>query len=291
MTITIKLLATMVIWGGTFVSGRLLAQDMGSFPAAFLRFAAASAFMFLLACRAEGRLPRLSRNMVLPALGLGLTGIFLYNAFFFTGLRQVAAGRASLIIAGQPAIIALLSAFFFREPLYPLKIAGIALALTGAGVVITGGDVSAALSGGVGFGELAILGCTLSWSSYTLIGRKALTVMSPVQSVFWACVLGDLMLLPPALANGLLSDLARSSLADWGNILFLGIMGTGAAFSWYSQGIQAIGASRAAVFINLVPVCAVAMGYVFLGEPLVWPMAAGAVLVLTGVWLTNRPAD
>jgi drug/metabolite transporter (DMT)-like permease len=272
VTITFKLLATMVIWGGTFVSGRMLAQDMGSFPAAFLRFAAATAFLFLLVCRVEGRLPRLSRNMVLPALGLGLTGIFLYNAFFFTGLRQVAAGRASLIIAGQPAIIALLSAFFFREPLYPLKLAGIALAL-----------------GGVGFGELCILGCTLSWSSYTLIGRKALSVMSPVQSVFWACVLGDLLLLPPALANGLATDLARSSLADWGNILVLGIMGTGVAFSWYSQGIQAIGASRAAVFINLVPVCAVAMGYAFLGEPVVWPMAAGAVLVLTGVWLTNRP--
>ncbi len=289
MTVTLKLLATMVIWGGTFIAGRLLAQDMGSFSAAFLRFLAASVFMALLTCRAEGRFPPLRRNMVLPALILGLTGIFLYNALFFTGLRQVAAGRASLIIAGTPGIIAVLSWIFLREA-FPLpKALGVVLALAGAVVVITNGEPWTVLSGGAGMGELAILGCSLSWAAYTLAGRKALQYMSPLASVLWACIVGDALLLPMALAHGLAADLARSTLLDWGNILFLGVLGTGLGFSWYSQGIQAIGTSRAAVYINLVPICAMLMGFFFLGEPLSLSLGAGAVLVFTGVWLTNRP--
>lgn len=290
MTVYLKLLATMVIWGGTFIAGRLLAQDMGSFSAAFLRFLAASGFMVLLACRVEGRFPRLTRDMVPSALVLGLTGIFLYNVFFFSGLRLVPAGRSALIIAGTPGIIALCSALFLREPFPPLKILGVALSMSGAVTVISDGRPWTLFSGGAGLGELFIFGCSLSWAAYTLAGKRAMARMSPVASVLWACVIGDLLLLPPALHSGLLDDLARSSLLDWGNILFLGVLGTGLGFSWYGQAIQAIGAGRTAVFINLVPICAVSLGFVLLDEPVSLSLLFGAVLVFTGVWLTNRRA-
>jgi drug/metabolite transporter (DMT)-like permease len=64
-------------------------------------------------------------------------------------------------------------------------------------------------------------------------------------------------------------------------------------FTWYYEGIQALGPSRAGVFLNLVPVSAVALGWLILGEPLAPSLLAGGALILAGVWLTNtarRPA-
>jgi drug/metabolite transporter (DMT)-like permease len=60
------------------------------------------------------------------------------------------------------------------------------------------------------------------------------------------------------------------------------------AFTWYVQGIQAVGAPRAGVFINLVPVCAVLLAWMLLGEPIDFSLVAGGLLVLCGVRLANR---
>jgi drug/metabolite transporter (DMT)-like permease len=97
------------------------------------------------------------------------------------------------------------------------------------------------------------------------------------------------MLLPPALADGVLAQAAGASLLIWANLLFLGVMATGLAFIWYYQGIRAIGAARAGIFINLVPVAAVAMGLAILGEEVGLPMLLGGAMVLAGVFLTNLP--
>ena len=77
---------------------------------------------------------------------------------------------------------------------------------------------------------------------------------------------------------------------DWGNLLYLGLGGTVIGFVWYYKGIQRIGATRASVFINFVPVSAILLGHFLLGETVGWPLALGALLVIAGVYLTNRPS-
>jgi drug/metabolite transporter (DMT)-like permease len=69
----------------------------------------------------------------------------------------------------------------------------------------------------------------------------------------------------------------------------LGFFGTALGFQWYYEGIRAIGPSRAGVFINLVPVSAMSLSYLLLDEKLSPSLLAGAILVLAGVYLTNRP--
>ena len=71
-------------------------------------------------------------------------------------------------------------------------------------------------------------------------------------------------------------------------IVFLGLFGTAISFTWYSEAIGRIGSTRAAAFINLVPVFAVLLGALILHERLGAAVLGGGVLVLIGVWLTNR---
>ena len=115
--------------------------------------------------------------------------------------------------------------------------------------------------------------------------------LDPLLTVTWSCLLGTLMLIVPALTHGLTEDIARASLVDWGNILFLGVIATGVAFTWYYAGIRAIGPARAGIFINLVPVFAIAMGYVILDEPVTSSLLSGGFMVISGVWLANRPSS
>ena len=170
----VKLLLTAFFWGGTFVAGRVLKENVGSFSAAFLRFTVAAVLLLAIVRKTEGRLPRLDRTQWLPVGFLGLTGVFAYNAFFFKGLQLISAGRASLVIATSPVLIALFSAWLYGEKLSPVKIAGILLSMTGAMVVITKGSLAGMLTEGPGFGELMIFGCVLSWTAYSLIGKSVM---------------------------------------------------------------------------------------------------------------------
>jgi drug/metabolite transporter (DMT)-like permease len=81
------------------------------------------------------------------------------------------------------------------------------------------------------------------------------------------------------------------SRTDWTGILYLAFFGTALGFDWYYQGIREIGLSRASVFINLVPVSGVFLGWLLLGEAVNFSLLAGAALVIGGVYWTNRPAQ
>ncbi len=288
MLVYARLVGSVFFWGATWISGRVLAQDMGPFSAALLRFLTASVFLFLWSYRAGRGFPRLPRQEILPVAFLGLTGIFLYNAFFFTGLQTVPAGRAALIIASAPIVISILSAVLMGERLTRNKILGALISLSGAAIVLSGGDIPALFQGGLSHGDVMILGCVAAWTAYSVAGGRVMRRLDPLLAVTWSCIIGALMLVTPALTNGLLADISRASLVDWGNILFLGVIATGVAFTWYYAGIKAIGAARAGIFINLVPVFAIAMGYVILNEPVTSSLLSGGAMVISGVYLTNR---
>jgi drug/metabolite transporter (DMT)-like permease len=77
---------------------------------------------------------------------------------------------------------------------------------------------------------------------------------------------------------------------EWLNLAYLGIFGTVLGFVWYYEGIQKIGATRAGLFINFVPISAVLLAFLLLKEPLTNSLLAGTLLVSGGVYLTNRRA-
>lgn len=289
MLITLKLFLTAFFWGGTFVAARIVAGGVPPFTASLLRFTIASACLVALLVLKERRLPGLNRRQALLAFLLGMTGVFAYNVLFFLGLRTVTAGRASLIVASNPVVISLFSAWLFRERFTAGKIAGIALCVTGAAVVISHGDLPSLFSGGIGWGEILLLGCLASWAAYSLLGKVILADCPPQIAVTWSCLFGTLALIPFACLEGMPSLIGRVRPQDWAGLFYLGLFGTVVGFIWYYEGISRIGASRASVFINFVPVSGVFLGWLLLGEQVNISLLVGAVLVIGGVWLTQRP--
>ena len=288
MLIYAKLLLTAIFWGGTFIAGRIVAKDVDPFSAAFLRFAIASVFLILLTWKVEGRLPKIKRAQIIPVFLLGMSGIFAYNVFFFKGLRIIEASRAALIVATCPVLITLFSSCFFKERLTLMKVAGIIISVTGAVIVISRGEPAEILDGNLGWGEVYIFCCVLSWVAYSLIGKAIMTEYSPLVLVTYSSVIGAIGLFIVATFNGMFRDLTSYSLPDWLGIFYLGFFGTVLGFVWYYEGIKRIGPIKASLFINFVPVSAVLFAFLILAEPVTLSLLVGAILVTSGVYLTNR---
>lgn len=289
MIIYLKLVLTAIFWGGTFVAARAVSDHIGPFTGSFIRFFSASVLLAAIATCRERRIPRLEKHQVIPAILLGMTGVFAYNVFFFSGLQTITAGRASLIVAMNPVIISLLSDLFFHEKLHSAKIIGAALCLSGVILVISRGNPLSLFNGGIGRGELFILGCVVSWVTYSLIGKSIMRDLTPFAAVFYSCAIGAAALFPLALMENMAGKIGGFHLIDWASLLYLAFFGTVIGFFWYYEGIAAIGAARASVFINLVPVSGVFLGWLLLGESVNLSIVAGALLVIGGVYLTNKP--
>jgi len=283
-----KLLLTAIFWGGTFIAGRSVSQNIGPFSIAFLRFAVASILLALLTWKIEGKFPPLKKSQIIPVILLGMTGIFTYNVMFFKGLKIIEAGRASLIVATCPVFITIASALLLKEAINLMKAFGIVISVLGAIIVITKGHLREIFAGSLGWGEFYIFCCVLSWVAYSLIGKVVMNDLSPIVSVFYSTVVGVIALFTPAYFEGLIQNINRHYVSDWLNILYLGIFGTVIGFVWYYEGVNQIGPMKAGLFINFVPISAVLLAFVILREPITASLLAGTVLVISGVYLTNR---
>ena len=286
--IYVKLMLTAIFWGGTFIAGRVVAKDVGPFSASFFRFAIASSFLILIIWRIDGRLLLPKKRQMVPVILLGLTGVFTYNVFFFKGLKLINAGRASIIIANNPIFIAILSAYFFKEKLNLIKAVGIIISVIGAIIVISKGNLNEIVQGNIGWGEIYIFFCVLSWVVYSLIGKVVMSDLSPISSVFYSCVIGTFFLFFPACFEGILNNFHHYPITAWLGIFYLGIFGTVVGFVWYYEGIKQIGPTKASLFINFVPVSAVILAYMILDEPITLSLFIGTILVCAGVYLTNK---
>ncbi|MGD8371956.1 MAG: DMT family transporter [Syntrophobacterales bacterium] len=285
--IYIKLFVTAILWGGTFIAGRVVARDVGPFSAAFFRFAIASIFLLIITYKVEKKLPPVRKGQVIPLILLGMTGVFSYNVFFFKGLKLVHAGRASVIIASNPVFIALFASYFFKEKLSLIKFVGIIISVTGAIVVISRGNPIEILKGSAGLGEFFIFCCVMSWVAYSLIGKAVMKDLSALVSVSYSSVVGAVGLFIPAYLEGMVQHVSHYTKTEWLGIFYLGFFGTVLGFVWYYEGIKAIGATKASQFINFVPISAVVLAFFLLAEPITSSLVIGTLMVCAGVYLTN----
>lgn len=287
----LKLVLCALFWGATFIAGRIAVQIVPPLTTATGRFLVASVILLVIAYRVEGGLPKLSIQQLWVTLALGLTGIAIYNLFFFGALQRIPAGRTALLVALSPILTAVTVALIAKEKLGPYRWSGIALALIGTLTIITKGNLlteTNQLMQSFGWGELCMLAAVLSWVTYTVISRFALRGLTPIAATTYATLWGTLVLGLAALTE---THTLSADMLTWKtvlSILYLGSFGSAIAFIWYSEGVKKIGAARTVVFTNLVPVFGLLLSYLILDEPIYLSMVVGGAIVIAGVTLTNQ---
>lgn len=273
-----------IIWGASWPIGRIIGRELPPFSAAFLRFAFAFPVLFVVARKMEGRI-QLNRRQHLQILGLGSIQVTLYNFLYFLGLRYTSSSDAALIIAINPTLIAIgAAAMYSDEKLSSERIAGLVLAFLGVTLIFW-------KSPNVGvenrmLGNVIILGAAFAWAAFSVLSRPVYKVVKPITFNAWSSLYGWALLGLLALTEDWQS--LSPSLNVWLCLVYLAIFSGAFANSVYSTCIERIGPSRAAIFINLVPVFAILVAIILLGEKFSAWYVVSLLLILFGIRLVNR---
>lgn len=284
-----KLVIAPTLWGSALVAGRIVTADLDPYTITWARFVLVTLFLLPVLRLREGRLPLPTTREWGFILLLSISGVVVYSYLLFSGLTLITAVRSAVIMALTPSVVAILNAVLFRERTGRLASVGIVLAFFGATITITDGEVGRILTGGISRGDAFLLGAAIAWAIYTILARFAMGRLSALTVLTYSSAIGVVLLLPVAIRDGIVTTVAEQSARTLIGLLYLAVAAAGLAYLFYYQGIRAVGATRASVFLNIEPVAAMILGVIVLGERITPPLAIGAALVMGGLILVNRP--
>lgn len=285
------LLATAaLLWSGNFIAGRALGDSVSAVGLNFLRWSLALLILLPLGIREILRY----RDEIIASwkflLAMGLTGVAAFQIFVYKALEHTQATNAILVLSTAPAVIMLLSRIVLAEPIRPRQWLGIALSFAGALVLITHGDPQALRAFELGRGELWMLAAVPTWAVYSVLLRRRPQNLPQRSTLAVSAVIGVAWMSPLVLASPevLAIDWTPAVAAGVG---YVALGASVAAFFCWNRGVALIGPARAGVYLHLMPVFGVTLGFLLLGEALEGYHAAGAALVFAGIGLaqfTNR---
>ncbi|TAL16123.1 DMT family transporter [bacterium] len=278
---------TAFLWGGASIAGKIALEQMGPMTVAFWRYLIAS--LCLLPFTWNG-LKKASKNRILVfrLFLMGLTGIFAYHWFFFKGLQLEDAGTTALVITTNPALTALLSAYFLKEKLSPVKWTGFLLAALGALIVLSGGDPEKLLALKFGKGAYLLATAVVFWSVYTLISKQVVGATTPATATSASFLIGLPMLFLAALAEAPPASALSASAEAWAAIFYMSVFCSAIAFALFMKGVGEIGAVKASVYIYLIPAFSLFFAKIILNEPITAGKVIGGLVIIGGVALTSR---
>ena len=198
------------------------------------------------------------------------------------------ATNAVLVNASQPAITACVTYLVARERLALIQAVGVAFAFAGILVMIGRADLGVLASLDINIGDLIMLCAVIGWSLYAVFVHRRSYSPPPDILLFYIALVGTVVMLPIWLLELVLAG-GFEPRATYGlAMLYLAVFPTLLATYCWNHAIHAIGANRAAIFINLIPVFGACFAMLFLGERLYAWHFAGAALVFVGIALAAR---
>lgn len=288
------LLALVVIWGVNFSVVKTGLEEVEPLAFNALRFPLAAATLWIL-LRRRGPLA-LPRREDLPRLvGVAAVGHLAYQLCFIYGMDATLAGNAAILLATTPVWTVVLSTLRGHERPGPAVWGGTAATVAGMVLVVTGGAKQVGLGDATLRGDLLMVGASLLWAVYTVEGRDVVRRYGSLRVTAWTLWMGTV----PLVALGI-PDLARLSFGSvspgaWGAVAYAGVLAIGVAYLLWYWGVQRIGSSRTAVYSNLVPVVALVVAWLWLGETPGLQQLAGAAVVIGGMTAARlagrRPQD
>ncbi len=218
---------------------------------------------------------------------LGFTGNTIFQLLFIHGINLTTASNASIIIAMGPIFIALLSSLMKHERLNVTAWAGILISLAGFDLIITKQTGSIHMTWHNLRGDLMILSCDLLWAFYTVFSKPMLKKTSPLKLTAFTMLAGTLFFIPFSIKDVLSISYSSISLKAWVSLFYSGFFSLAVCYLiWYSS-VRRVGNSRTAIYDNLVPVFAVLIAYIFLGERLSFLQGTGMLVIFIGIYLTR----
>lgn len=286
-TVTGHMLAliTILIWGTTFISTKILLTDFTPVEILFYRFLIGYVALFIIYSRP---LRTKSFQEELLFISAGLCGVTLYFLIENIALIYTLASNVGVIVSIAPFFTAVLAHFFLDdEKLNAQFLTGFAVALTGIVLIGLNGSFLLHLNP---IGDLLAFLAPAVWAIYSVLMRKisrlAYPAIGATRKVFFYGLLGILPFL--FLFDFHLGLVRFGTLSNVTNLLYLGLGASALCFVSWNRVVGILGAVKTSVFIYIVPVVTVLASALILHERITWVTAAGTLLTLTGSYISER---
>lgn len=281
------LIATMVLWGGNAIAGKLAMGHVSPMLLTLARWGFSFAILFAIGFPRLKADWHIARKHLLLLSALGAVGFSLFNITLYSALIYTSAINVSIEQAGMPMLIFLANFLLFRQRVSAAQIAGVLISVVGIALTAGHGNPLRLAALDVNRGDALMLLAALLYSGYTVALRfkpqlhwQSLMILL-TGSAFLTSIpftIGEF-----AYGAGVLPDTQ-----GWMVIAYTVIFPSILAQMFYIRGVELIGANRAGLFINLVPIFGTLLSILLLGETFYLYHAVALTMVLGGIWLAER---
>lgn len=292
----LKLVAVIFIWGASYHVAKYMVSDTDIYTVSFLRFIFASICLMVLYYKKYGFTNLIKTKSDFGLLfSIGVTGLFLYNLFFFGAEALIPANDVAILYAFTPCITVLLASVLLKQRINLLAMVGILIALMGTISVVSFANPAcskifcSSLFEHLSWGQCLALLAVLSIALFNILNRKAASrgfdalAITTIGSVF-ACILLGITFV---FAGKPISGLLHKSITFWMAMMYFAVFTTVVGYVWYSNSIKILGVGPTSVFQNGVPFAAILIGMIFAGEPIAWSEFFSGLVIIAGVLITN----
>jgi drug/metabolite transporter (DMT)-like permease len=279
---------TCIIWAGNFIIARGVHDQIPPITLAFFRWSTASVIIFFLGIKS---FLKEKQHIIVNwkyLFWVTLTGIVLFNTFIYIAGHYTPAINLALIgTTSSPVFVILISAFFLREKISPLRIAGLILCISGILMLLSKGSIDTLLGFRFTPGDYFILCSAFVFAIYNILVRRKPATISALTFLFTIFIGGTLILMPFSIIEMQLSAPITWNNDLYGSILYLGIGASVISFLCWNAAIARIGSVRTALFGNLIPIISTLEAVWLLNEKITWVHLVSGVLVIAGLFIAN----
>ncbi|MFI8276429.1 DMT family transporter [Streptomyces sp. NPDC085929] len=278
--VLLALVAT-VVWSGSFVATRGMADAVPPVQAVFWRWIIATLAVAPFAARQAWQQRELIRRHLGFIALASLFGVALYNTLVHQAGLTTSASNMGMIMAASPVVMALY-ARLGGERLGVRRTFGLLLAAFGVLLLVGDGSL------GFGAGDLWMFAAALSFATYSTLLKRKPAQLGGLAFLITTFVLGALMLAPAYAVSVTVQGGFEVTAGTGGMLLYVGVMSSAVAFFAWNKAVSLIGAARAGVVYYLQPVCVAGLGLLLLGERTGPAQLLCMALILGGVSLGAR---
>jgi drug/metabolite transporter (DMT)-like permease len=270
---------TLVVWASAFAGIRAGLRAYSPENLAILRFLIASLVLAIYAGIAHFRRPEFRD---IPGLALtGAIGITFYNLALNYGETRVTAGAASLLIASTPIWTALAARFWLHEKLTVIGWFGVLVSFAGVALISSGESQGIRLSSQA----LVILAAAVASALYMILLKHYLGRYSALEFTAYSIWFGTVLMLP--FGNGLVHNLRTAPASVTLAVIYLGIFPGALAYVAWSYVLSHGAAGRTSTLLYVIPILAIGIAWIWLGEVPKAISLVGGAITLGGVVMVN----
>lgn len=280
--------AATIIWSGNFIISRAINKEIAPVALSFYRWSTAVVLLLPFAWKYLKPSWQIVKQNKAYFFWISLTGISLFNTFvYIAGHSSSAINMALIGTTSSPIMSVLLAHYFLKESISLRRIIGMLLCICGIFFLLSKGSFYNLLHLQFTKGDIWILLAAFSFACYNIFARKRPAQISATGFLFFVFLIGTIILLPAYIIESFYSVHVHWNFKTTGSVLYLGLGTSVIAFLFWNRSIKELGAGRAALFGNLIPVFSSVEAVVILNERITIIHIIAFLLIISGLFIDN----